>query len=657
MKCTQTPLCSWSLDQQRCMDSAQKPDVLMVYSDVNCPWYTVDKPSVLWSLADRDVEYAYTVRVSNDVNGFLAFLNRTNVTCYSEAGAARPAVVSEDAIECGASSSHRDANLEIQFYYVSFGDGHVVLRFDNRTDNYVTFSRDTPGCKDVAEYCATCMWDDEDGHLNRYDRCWSDNLCTKTEFEYWSRRAARDYGPAADVDVPAVQVSGCHAMKVETVAPTSGPWNGGTTMRIAVRNHGVLAEHRTVTVTVAGRNCAHPSTVDNETITCVTSPTKAEGSSDGRVEVSYGKVRLTTAADTFRFVYPEVKSVSPACGPVLGGTQLHIVGVSLDASRKVRVSVGAQNVTCETIARGPRDIFCVTAPVPGGHPQPAGPVSLLFDKELSRRAPTSFTYTDDEPAIDGGQRFKGIASGGTTVPVRGTRFECVQKAELHVVVHKSSRHISSRCAVRNGTFMECRSPKLDVLSPSETSTVLPNLFFRLEFAGRVLDLSPQPDSPGYLLYADPEFTDFQARHKLVAIVGRGLDLGYELPDLTIRFQNASGACNVTKRTQHQIVCDPSTLVRRACGTGDNEHTGDDIVVTIGDSFEYIVKKKSNRYNVYPVKIFSIFSGIKIFLIITAVLGSILFCVKTSLGGDDGTDDIINVQYRLSDDIRKSTVDT
>uniref|UniRef100_A0A2S2R0Y6 Plexin-A1 n=1 Tax=Sipha flava TaxID=143950 RepID=A0A2S2R0Y6_9HEMI len=647
-KCTKTPSCSWSLSRQTCVDPAQKADGLMVYNDENCPRYAVHKPTVYSATVTMD--YAYTVNVSNDVYGFLAFLNRTNVTCYEpETGAATAAVVTKDAIVCGSTKHSNTRAMAFRFYYMAFGDRSVLLRFDNRTDNYVTFYWDTLGCRDVAEYCATCLWDGPDGHVNRYDRCSSNNPCTHEMFEYLSVRSSRDYSSVLTGPVP-VRVLGCHAMGVESVTPATGSWNGGTTVRIVVRNHNVLAEHRTVTVTVDGRNCAYPKTVDNETITCVTSPTAMASPMDGVVEVSYDTVRLATAPGTFRFVYPEVTTSSPACGPLRGGTQLRIEGMSLDISRAVRVFVGRQNMSCETIARGPRHIFCMTSPMPGGRSS-TGPVSVLFDKVLSLRAVNAFTYTDDEPAIDKGQQFKGIASGGTTVPVRGTRFACVESAELHVVVQTSSRHISSSCAVRNDTYMVCRSPKLDVLSASETSTVLANLFFRLEFAGRVIDLSPQSDSPGYLLYADPEFIDFETVQNRVVIGGRGLDLGYEIADVAIRFQNASGACNVTKHTQHQIACDPSTLVPR---TGDHVHSGDGVVVTIGDSFEYIVKKKSTRYNVYPVKIFSIFSGIKIFLIITTVLGSILFCVKTSMGNEDDVTDIINVQYCLSEDIRKST---
>jgi len=54
---------------------------------------------------------------------------------------------------------------------------------------------------------------------------------------------------------------------------------------------------------------------------------------------------------------------TPTCGPVAGGTLLHITGRSLDDNSTATIPVGPANVPCELVARYEDGVLCLTAPL------------------------------------------------------------------------------------------------------------------------------------------------------------------------------------------------------------------------------------------------------------------------------------------------------
>jgi len=329
------------------------------------------------------------------------------------------------------------------------------------------------------------------------------------------------------------------------------------------------------------------------------------------VHVEYGPLQLTSS-QTFQFVYPEPTALSPTCGPVSGGTLLHITGHSLDAGSTATVSVGPSNVPCELVARYEDRVLCVTGPAD----QPAaGAVTMVFDKFLRRKVgvnsttappfkPVQFVYAGD-PVLDANQPFSGIASGGTYIPVRGRHLACVSNATLYVDDPDGVRHYAG-CTVRNDTFMECWSPALDPprsLTPGAPAPSL-NFGFRVRFAGHTLDLSPQPDFPGYRLYADPAFTDFETDGRNVTINGRHLDRGYQPSvDLAVRLGTKGTPCTVISTQRRQIVC-----VRPPSSSSDGDVR--EIYVIVGRELARTVKKKKNntdkRFKDGPLGVFEVF---------------------------------------------------
>lgn len=588
----------------------------MVNIRAYCPQFTI-----VDSFVDKmHLPSTYKVKVSNDVSGFVKYLGKSNITC-SLRDVTYNGTVNEEAGTIDCESINNDTRefdnkqrLKIYSYSVVF-DG-VPLRIDDGVNNYFTvYNSHYCDITNKTKNCVACSWDSE---LNTfyYKRCSVSNTCTGL-FEYHDRRNATAFvGTVADDSgsedtVALLTKSGppadaCPDMAIQSVEPLSAPWSGGETLVITIKNHDVLSESRKVAVTVAGRDCIYPKTVNGETISCTIGSPNPDDSATGPVHITYGPLRLTSA-QKFRFVYPEPIALSPACGPVSGGTLLRITGHSLDASSTATVSVGAANVPCEVVARYEDRVLCVTGP--SDRPS-AGTVTVVFDKFLRRKVgvnsttarlsepPVQFVYAGD-PVLDARQPFSGIASGGTYIPVHGRHLACVSNATLYVDDQDGVRHYAG-CAVRNDTFMECRSPALDA-SRSTTAAAASslNFGFQVHFAGHTLDLSPQPDFPGYRLYADPVFTDFETDGgRNVTINGRHLDRGYRPSvDLAIRLGNAKGTpCTVISTLRRRIVC-----VRPPSSPADGELR--EIYVTVGRELGRTVRKKNNRLAGGPFGVF------------------------------------------------------
>ncbi|XP_008184613.1 plexin A3-like [Acyrthosiphon pisum] len=640
-KCAENPSCSWSLQRQICVSTTHRPELLMVNMRAHCPQFTI-----IDSYINKiHLPFTYKVKVSNDVSGFVKYLSKSNIKC-SLRGVTYNGTVSEveDTINCESISNDNlgfDKQRLMIYYYSIVIDG-VPLRIDDGVNNYFTvYNNHFCDVSEKTKHCVACSWDSEFNSFY-YKRCSEANMCTGL-FEYYDSRNATDFADTTTDDrynknITALQLSksgppsgACPDMMIQSVEPLTAPWSGGVTLVVTVKNHDVLSESRKVTVTVAGRDCVYPKTINSETISCTVGPPKNDYSARNPIQILYGPVHVTygplrlTSTQKFQFVYPELTDMSPTCGPVSGGTLLHITGRFLDFGSMANVFVGPADVPCELVARYEDRVMCVTGPADG----PAvGAVTIVFDKFLRKKVgvnstttppfkPLQFVYAGD-PELDAKQPFSGIASGGTYIPVRGHHLACVRNATLYVDDPDGVRHYAG-CAVRNDTFMECWSPALDPprsLTPGAPAPLL-NFGFRVRIADHTMDLSPQPDFPGYRLYADPAFTDFETDGRNVTINGRHLDRGYQPSvDLDIRLRNHKGTpCTVISTQRRQIVC-----VRPPSSPAEGELR--DIYVTVGRELARTIKKKiintDKRIEDGPLGVF------EKFLLIVGILTGLCF---------------------------------
>jgi hypothetical protein len=179
------------------------------------------------------------------------------------------------------------------------------------------------------------------------------------------------------------------APTVTSVSPTSGAITGGT--QITVTGTGFVDGAR---VTVGGGTCSNVTVVSATSITCVTPylspPTGSVGAKD--VKVTNEDNQFDTATNAFTYVAaPTFTSVSPASGPVAGGTRITITGTDFVAGDTVTL-YGARGLlgSCTSVNFiSSTSLSCLT---PAGQ---VGPADINVDDVYGQNAlgTEAFTYS------------------------------------------------------------------------------------------------------------------------------------------------------------------------------------------------------------------------------------------------------------------------
>lgn len=197
---------------------------------------------------------------------------------------------------------------------------------------------------------------------------------------------------------------------IEAVIPSAGPLSGGTSLLIT-GNHFQGA----VSAFIDGL-AATQVTVSNDhkQILCLTPAGLGAGAKDLKVISSLkGEV---TAAGAFTYTTPAtVESVSPAEGPISGGTVITVTGTGFLGT--VTLALGTQAVTFTS-----QTATTLTAVTPPG--LAAGPVSVTVTSSVHGPAvlANAFTY-NQAPAITSIDPATGSLAGGTSVVLVGTGFQ------------------------------------------------------------------------------------------------------------------------------------------------------------------------------------------------------------------------------------------
>lgn len=612
--------------------TADGDDSLMIFDVGSCPVFSVNYTARKRS--ETSLLHLIRLNVTQDPTGLVQTLfNRSQITCRLNERVFNGSMDGDGRILCTtteeAEASREDgthpdtANRTSSINYFSVAVNGVPLEFDNSDQHYLFEDYNSCHAKQQSNSeCVNCFWDDD--RYRYYCRwCPWNNICTGLNQNCDVRLLGNFSYTDAVADIPVR----CPDAKIEYIKPEYGPWTGGTHMQIAVRNHKILSEKKLIKVTVGGSRCLLPTANKDDVITCAISPTNASRQDEGPVEVTYvsdtdddSLPSFTLRSDEkFSFVDPEITSLRPTCGPMTGGTQLTVTGNFLNAGNELLVYV-RKNISCAVTSRGQNEVTCVT----GASDKPVkANVELKFDGYLTKKFPF-FEYTGD-PAVDDGQSFRGIASGGTRVPVRGRYLSCIENP-LMFVSYNGIRYTGG-CKVRNETYMECKAPKIN-RPPPRAVAGLP-FGFQADFSKNILLLQLPSNDTRYQLHPDPVFTDYETSsvdssgRTVVVVNGLRLNQGYHLAgDLSVRLQNATGVpCNVTSVEPARIVCRaPAVPIAAADWL---------IIVTLGNNMIYEVKRKP----IVPVsrmRLTVFFSGITIISLIITIVVAVVYCLKIAM---------------------------
>ena len=155
----------------------------------------------------------------------------------------------------------------------------------------------------------------------------------------------------------------------------------------------------------------------------VVSPTRVEATTppgSGTVDVTVtaaGGTSATGPADQFTYLaVPTVSSVSPAAGPISGGTSISVTGTGLSGA--TAVGIGGRSAT-EVVVDSPTELTALTPAATGG-----GPVDVTVTTPGGTSATATadqFTY-DPVPTVQRLSASGGPLGGGVTLSVIGTGF-------------------------------------------------------------------------------------------------------------------------------------------------------------------------------------------------------------------------------------------
>jgi hypothetical protein len=205
---------------------------------------------------------------------------------------------------------------------------------------------------------------------------------------------------------------------IDSITPSAGPVEGGTSIEIKGRNLGVERSH--IVDVVIGNNtiCDVIDYLPGRRIVCLSRRGKQEMANNVMVTLSYQSKRVVSNTN-FSFTQPRLgaPSVIPNMGPGAGGTPLIINGSFLDIGTTRSVQIGDSS-TCDIVSISSHEIVCVTRPEPDLDLISSPLFLMTVSIDGWSRTTITYQYARD-PKVDSVSPLSSIASGGTTYTIEG----------------------------------------------------------------------------------------------------------------------------------------------------------------------------------------------------------------------------------------------
>lgn len=255
------------------------------------------------------------------------------------------------------------------------------------------------------------------------------------------------------------------------VTPSSGPTTGGTTITVTGTFFRAGA-----TVKVGMNDCMSVSVQMGGTALTCTTPTGSSGPVAVSVTNPDGQTGLLNNAFTYLAPVPPptVSSLSPAFGPVSGGTQVTVLGTNFQAGASVRfgtIVAPAANVISPSA-------IVVTIPGQGG----PGPVSVTVTNPDSQSATlaSGFSYFQpaDLPAITVVSLTpnQGPTTGGTVVFISGRGFKAGAQVRFDTNIATNVNYLGPSALQATAPAHAAGNVNVTVVNPDASSSTLANAY-------------------------------------------------------------------------------------------------------------------------------------------------------------------------------------
>ncbi len=205
------------------------------------------------------------------------------------------------------------------------------------------------------------------------------------------------------------------APTISAVSPPKGPVAGGNV--VIVRGTNLRGSDTNIaTVTIDGKAATVTAISSQNTALTVTVPAGVAGEVDVVAQTSDGRATLL---DGYEYgVDPTIASVTPASGPIAGGTRVAIAGTNFGFAGTPEVTVGGAAAIC--VERLSNDLL--TAVVPAGV-LGARDVSITPDTgggTVTSAGGFSYITPTANPTISSIDPAQGTSAGGTSITINGT---------------------------------------------------------------------------------------------------------------------------------------------------------------------------------------------------------------------------------------------
>ncbi|XP_025108035.1 plexin-A4-like isoform X2 [Pomacea canaliculata] len=349
-------------------------------------------------------------------------------------------------------------------------------------------------CSSMASNCGQCFTVDP-----KYQCGWCDK----------SHCSTADFCHNIDNWLPRSGV--CPNPTITSISPHSGPHLGGTILTIKGNNLG--KSDKEVEVDIDGVACSVLQFTAPFLILCETGAAAIK-SQAGYVRVTVNNTHRGVSQDMFRYVEPKITGITPAIGPMDGGTSVTIIGHHMDAGTSITVNIGG--MPCREITRiGESNLTCITTNS-SAPPNTKHPISMTVDKaEVQGPNFVTFTYVPN-PTISGVDHKESIRSGGIVIGVIGKHLDRVQSPRMIIWYMNTPYENTCKKSEDDSEHMKCLTPELPVDKELDRTRPL-SVSYGFHMDGvqalrNLTDLS-YDDHRTFDIYPDPEFAKFEGGQK------------------------------------------------------------------------------------------------------------------------------------------------
>ncbi|XP_053576814.1 plexin-A1 isoform X2 [Bombina bombina] len=252
--------------------------------------------------------------------------------------------------------------------------------------------------------------------------------------------------------------SRCTDPRITKLFPETGPKQGGTLLTITGENLGLRFDDIRFGVRVGRVMCVplESEYISAEQIVCEIGNASRTTNLEVSVEVCIrdcSQDYRTLSPKTFTFVTPVFNRVTPARGPLSGGTWISIEGYNLNAGSDVSVDIGGR--PCVFAGRSAREIRCKT---PQGQNPGRAEIQIHINRATLLNQEVKYNYTED-PTVSKIEPEWSIASGGTPLTVTGMNLATIKEPRIRAKYGDTERE--NNCTVHNDTTMVCLAPSIE----------------------------------------------------------------------------------------------------------------------------------------------------------------------------------------------------